>query len=218
MLPLLDIFMVVLFVFATIQEDRLDSSTEQVDALDAQLAEARLDAAQAQAQAEASDRARTAATQQLAQAEADAKKAAQQRPPVTASAADAVRQQDVLGKLLDHFTVFEVEVAGHRLDDGTIDNRCCYRSDPTAAAWQSCGLVPPRSESRVLWLESDGEPLLAALRRTKGGNAMVILRQDDLATYRIASHLDDLLRERFPDHHLYNDGVVTTPSSCTDAP
>lgn len=211
MLPLLDIFMVVLFVFATIQEERLDSSAEQVQALQAEVSAQREAARSARQDAEATERARAATAVQLQQARDEVAA----KPPVPPAVADAVREHDVLTKLLDHFTVFEVEVAGIRADDGTIANGCCFRRDPTQAKWESCGQVPPRSEDRGAWLDGEGKPLLSALRRTKGGNAMIIVRQDTTATYRIAHHLDALLRERFADHHLYNEGASATAATCT---
>ena len=56
MLPLLDVFMVVLFVFATIQEGELAAEEQQSDDLEKQLLAAQIQAATASTQARGSTR------------------------------------------------------------------------------------------------------------------------------------------------------------------
>ncbi|MCA9684555.1 MAG: hypothetical protein KC457_20385, partial [Myxococcales bacterium] len=70
MLPLLDVFMVVLFVFATIQESQLDATTSERDSAAAELsaAEAALELAEDEAEAQGA-RADAAETRRQALAE-----------------------------------------------------------------------------------------------------------------------------------------------------
>jgi hypothetical protein len=127
---------------------------------------------------------------------------------------EALRRQDVLSKLLDQFSVFEIEIAGRLEETGIVLNRCCYRTDPFASSWQSCGDIPVDPPSRVAWESEGAGGLVESLRRTKGGNAMAIVRQDEVATYRISGKLETLLRERFVDHKIYDDGVVAHGLAC----
>lgn len=229
MLPLLDVFMVVLFVFASIQEDAHQAETQRSERLVADLertanqsseVERRLreqletaEAAKMQAETEAAQREAEAAASKAALATLRAKSdpATEQVPE---NLDDALRQQEVLAKLLDHFSVFEIEIAGVADDSGAVTNTCCYRADLDGSAWHSCGTLPAPAAEVDDWLEDGAAGLLDALRRTKGGNAMTLIRQDETATYRVAATLEAGLRSRFPDHKLYNEGVVLDRHLC----
>ncbi|MCA9720431.1 MAG: hypothetical protein KC468_37560 [Myxococcales bacterium] len=245
MLPLLDVFMVILFVFATIQEREAHVSTEEAASLRDELAQARAQltaaerrgqedrAARARAEAEA---ARTESEQlatarrELADAESaerrarmEAKRAReavdQLRARVTEQLAavgqseDVVRRQDVLSKLLHQFTVFEIDITG--ADSGErVVNHCCYRTDPFVEAWSSCGVVPAESEALREWVRQGGGGLEDVLRRTRGGNAMTIIRQDEVSTFDLRLSLKVLLQERFADHEIYDGGISIDRVRC----
>jgi biopolymer transport protein ExbD len=226
LLPLLDVFMVVLFVFATIQEQKLDETTHDVEqqrseneVLAERLAQTadELRAREQQLQGTADDdelaqlRARAEAAERHV-AELDA--AARRTIEDLASGDDPVRRHSVLSKLLDRHGVFEVEIAGTSDATGAVINRCCFRSDPLSQAWQSCGEIPAVSSARLDWWTSGGGGLATALRRTKGGNAMTIIRQDARASYRIAAGMEQLLRDRLPEHQVYDEGVALVDIHC----
>lgn len=229
MLPLLDVFMVVLFVFASIQETAHETVTQRSERLVAELERTANEGSQVErrlrAQLETAESAKTRAQDEAARrrAEAETSKAALAMLRERAEAAtervpenldEALRQQEVLSKLLDHFSVFEIEIAGVADDSGAVTNTCCYRADLDASGWISCGTVPAPLAEVEDWLEDGAAGLLDALRRTKGGNAMTLIRQDETATYRIASTLEAGLRSRFPDHKLYNEGVALERNLC----
>jgi biopolymer transport protein ExbD len=226
LLPLLDVFMVVLFVFATIQEQVLDETSQDAELLRAENAalservahvveelrarERLLLDSSTDAQLEPlRERARTA-ERQLAELEA----AATRTIAGLADGDDPVRRQSVLSKLLDRHGVFEVEIAGASDATGAVINRCCFRTDPLSTQWQACGEIPALASARAQWWEAGGGGLDSALRRTKGGNAMTIIRQDERASYRIAAGMEDLLRDRFPDHQVYDEGVSLVDIHC----
>ncbi|MCH9680464.1 MAG: hypothetical protein K0V04_03440 [Deltaproteobacteria bacterium] len=228
LLPLLDVFMVVLFVFATIDERRLDESTrgeaqarvkveELQGALQAATEREQTQRRQAQAQQAAStvrndealaevkreaehlrkelQKVRETLVEQQSKARADLAKAGVPE--------EALRRVDVLSRVLDKYSVFEIELVGDTTGDGSIVSRCCYRADPLDDRWIACGEVPGREDDRDRWLEEGAGGLAAALRRTKGGNAMTLVRQDHAAGHRIASRLVEQLRDRFADHDFY---------------
>jgi biopolymer transport protein ExbD len=223
LLPLLDVFMVVLFVFATIQEQRLDDTTRDSAELERQAAEAeralRTAAARAreqEAQQAAVDQQRAAA---LAEAEGEADRLrrelqalrrsfveGQEKTRVELAKAGLPQQTlerlELLARLLDEHSVFEIEIAGELGGDGKPINRCCYRDDPLLDHWRSCGVIPLRPADRELWLDEGSGGLVDALRRTKGGNAMTRVRQDSDAGHLVARSLAELLRERFPDQTI----------------
>ena len=308
MLPLLDVFMVVMFVFATIQEDeheaeraesehlaaQLDASEQQQAEVTARLEVAEREAADAKAefehlaaQLDASEQQQAEVTARLEVAEreaADAKAefehlaaqldaSEQQQAEVTArleaaerEAADAkeesdklraevasvvkqfifsdkdtlgvddarqfsfaqvltestsnkatlgvddargvdefLRREEVLDMLLNHFYVFEIEVVGEAdADGGTVTNRCCYRAGASKTPWKSCKTVPHRAAELDAWLQDGGDGLVNALRATKGGNVMTVIRQDRTATHRVAHSLSASLRDIFHKHEIYS--------------
>jgi biopolymer transport protein ExbD len=219
LLPLLDVFMVVLFVFATIQEQQLDETTRAASrdrAANEELAQrlddaareldardAMLRASDASAEADALRERARESDDELAQIKAKAQASIAE----LATGDDAVRRHEVLTKLLDRYTVFEIEVAGAVDESGAVVNNCCFRRDPLTTTWESCGEIPPSAAARATWWDGGGGGLDLALRRTKGGNAMTIIRQDERASYRMAAHIEELLRDHFPDHQVYDEGV-----------
>ena len=246
MLPLLDVFMVVLFVFATIQEDEHEAERIEFERLVAQLdgqqaeaatrlevaergaADAKAESEHLAAQLDASAQQQAEVTARLDAAEreaADAKEEADRLREEVASVLkhfipsnkdtsgvdgvqgvdEFLRRNEVLDKLLNHFTVFEVEIVGDPdADRGTVTNRCCYRTDTSEIPWKSCETVPYRAAELDAWLQDGGDGLVAALRRTKGGNAMTIIRQDRTATHRVAHSLSASLLKFFPEHEIYS--------------
>ena len=250
MLPLLDVFMVVLFVFATIQEDEHEAERAEFERLVAHLnvsarqqqaeaatrldvaergaADAKVESERLAAQLDASVQQQAEVTARLEAAEreaADAKEAADKLRVEVASVVkqfilsnrdtlgvddaqgvdEFLRREEVLDKLLDHFTVFEVEIVGEAdADRNTLTNRCCYRTDTSKTPWKSCETVPSRPAELDAWLQDGGDGLVAALRRTKGGNAMTVIRQDTTASHKVARRLEDSLLKFFPEHKIYN--------------
>ena len=249
MLPLLDVFMVVLFVFATIQEDKHEAERAEFERLATELdvlmrqqqaeaatrisvaergaADAKAESERLAAQLDASvqQQAEMIARLDVAEREAaDAKEAVDKLRAETASVVkqfilsnkdapggddaqevdEFLRREEVLDKLLNHFIVFEVEIVGEADADGsTVTNRCCYRTDISKTLWKSCETVPHRGAEIDAWLQDGGDGLVAALRRTKGGNAMTVIRQDGTAIYRVARYLRASLRKLFPKHEIY---------------
>lgn len=227
LLPLLDVFMVVLFVFATIQERQLDASAQATATLAAELAALRLE--QAEVARLKREHAATAAAEQAVRDEltrlreehaqlreilTELRAAAEQAAATDATpGAEVLRRQDVLARLLDHFSVFEIEVDGELHGDAVI-NHCCYRTEPLAGAWRACGEVPAATAELRDWLAEGGRGLVDALRRTRGGNALTIVRQNERATWRIGRKLEEQLRERLPDHKIYGEGVALHAVAC----
>jgi len=236
LLPLLDVFMVVLFVFATIQEQRLDDTTHDAERLDRALAQAEraLEAAALREQAEAreraagrADEARTALALTEARAEVRRlrgeldelrERVLEQQAETKAELAraglpaEALQRLDLLSRLLDRHGVIEIELVGQPDESGLPINHCCYRVEPLGSEWRTCGTVPALPEARERWLEDGANGLAEALRRTKGGNAMTLVRQDAGTTHRIGHHLAELLRTRFSDQYVdVEEAGVLTP-------
>lgn len=216
LLPLLDVIMVVLFAFAVIQETRLDEDAQRLAASEMEVAalQSRLERAAAAQQAQSANAQAQAAT--LAQAEQRAEglasaltKLREERWPDESS----YRRDDVLDKLLDQNAVVEIEVGGLAGPDG-ITNRCCVRSGPRDHDWESCGEVPHDEEGRAQWLRAGAGALVRALRDTRGGRGVTIIRQDVAATWLIGARLDEVLRRDFPEHKIYNDGVAAVTVGC----
>lgn len=223
MLPLLDVFMVVLFVFATMREQELDASVGREQELRDELAATRSQLADAQRRAEEAAAHEGGEAARVAEQEAaqwrekaerarEALQALREQTEATAPGEDVARHQEVYRRLLDHFTVYEIEIAGLETD-GAIVNRCCYRID-VQHGWRACGEVPAAASDRVAWLDAGGGGLLDALRKTKGGNALTIVRQDEIATHRVAAKLGDLLRDRFDRHEIYAGTTSPTAIEC----
>jgi hypothetical protein len=213
LLPLLDVFMVVLFVFATIQEQQVEVTTQGVEAERERAAALESELAEAQARLAADPP--STQTQELREElrqrdEALAELRAEVRGTLDglATGDDAIRERDVLAKLLDRYSVFEIEIDGEIDDSGAVVNHCCFRDDPLGAVWQSCADVPVLEGERGAWLDTGAGGLVAALRRTKGGNAMTIVRQDTEVSHGAASLLAEQLRSRFPDRTV---DVQTAP-------
>lgn len=220
LLPLLDVFMVVLFVFATIQEQRLDETTRDATALAQELDAAKRALVEREAEllAAADGTELEAVRERLRERDAtiaEVKANAQATIAGLAAGDDAVRRQSVLVKLLDRYSVFEIEIAGDADETGAVINRCCYRTDPLSTTWTPCGAIPSVAQARTTWWDEGGGGLDLALRRTKGGNAMTIIRQDERASWRIAARLEELLRDRFADQQVYDEGVTLVDVHCT---
>lgn len=231
LLPLLDVFMVVLFVFATIQEQQLDVSEHELAALRAEAGALRADAnalhagdaspavtelaRQHSEQALRSELVRT--REELTELQGALVRLRQAAEAAAATGAtggaEVLRRQEVFKKLIDQFSVFEIEIDG-ALVDGVVHNRCCYRTEPLSSEWRACGEAPAASDELRDWLAEGGAGLVDALRRTRGGNALTIVRQNERATFRIGRKLEEQLRDRFPDHKIYDEGVAVHSLAC----
>ena len=221
LLPLLDVFMVVLFVFATMREQELDASVGREEELQDVLASTRLQLVRAERRAdqaaerdeiEDAQRAEAAQLREEAEQAREALQALRAQTEAAAPGEDVVRQHEVYRRLLDHFTVYEIEIAGVEVESA-IGNRCCYRVD-VQQGWRTCGDVPAVAADREAWLDAGGGGLLDALRKTKGGNALTIVRQDEVATHRVAAKLGELLRRRFDHHEIYAGTTSPTAIEC----
>lgn len=226
MLPLLDVFMVVLFVFATIQEGKLDDTATQLqEAENAQLA-AELTAATESARAavlsaelavSAPEAARAA---ELATQIADYERACGPRVPdgplCPAAESDTRKLAEVAAvheQLLSHIAVFELEIAGERQPNQILD-RCCVRADPPRGEWRRCGVIPHGEGPRADWFDDGGDGLRDVLRETRDGYAIVLLKQDLAASYQVSKDVARLLHERLRGHYVYDNGVSDAPLSC----
>jgi hypothetical protein len=224
LLPLLDVFMVVLFVFATIQEQRLDETTrgatlasEERDVALDRLRERETELRRAEASLQGGGGEAEALRERNRELEAALARLRTETQATIAAMAtgdDALRRHSVLEKLLDRYSVFELEIAGTVDESGAVINRCCYRADPLSKVWTSCGEIPARASDRATWWDDGGGGLDLALRRTKGGNAMTVIRQDERASYRIAARMEELLRDRFTDQQIYDEGVSLVEIHC----
>lgn len=230
MLPLLDVFMVVLFVFATIQEHELEDSSQELEAaaqaqaqLEAELVLQREQAVAAEARAALLDEQRAAAQREADRTPALDELVAEYRKlcgPAKAggplcpaieldpqTAAEQLATETLLARLFDNVAVFEIELEGEPdLERSILLNHCCYRADPPNGEWKSCGIVPSAEAERAAWIDDGGQSLLDGLRRTRGGNAIVLIRQGSRARHRLTNELADALRDQLPDHRIYDDG------------
>ncbi|MEM7155941.1 MAG: hypothetical protein AAF799_24025 [Myxococcota bacterium] len=242
LLPLLDVFMVVLFVFATIQEQQLGDSTRDAEQLQQQVAQAQQTLEQVQQQQhEFEQQHQHQQTQREAQRELDdvakaetereverlRKELERLRESATRHEqktredlermglpADARQRIEVLTHVLDKYSVIEVDIRGRTGEGDVIVHDCCFRADPLGDRWSSCGVVPQRFEDRTVWLDSGADGLVDVLRKTKGGNAMTVVRQDQAVGHRIGSRLVEQLRERFSDQHFYVEEEVVLLDHC----
>jgi len=210
LLPLLDVFMVILFALATMTERELESTTERAQELAADLeaVQKELDTG-ARARAEA-DRLRVEVAglhDRLAEiVDADA----------TLARAEEHRRRDaILGKVLHHIELVEIEISGHTESEGRIINRCCFRTDPLTPAWRTCGLVPAHAVPRATWFDHQALDLHAALSNEGSDRStLFMIRQDDIATHRIAEKLAIMIRQRVGDDKVYDEDVGPRRLGC----
>lgn len=230
--------MVVLFVFASIQEQRLDETSRDAVRLDERAAaaeralqtatarehEQRLLHGEAQREAAAQAQAAARAEAEAAQLRADVERLRQafvaEQAELHAALVEAglpeqmLERLALLERLLDKHGVLELELRGRLDESGAVVNHCCFRTDPLSNAWRTCGVVPVLPEDRERWLDEGAQGLAEALRRTKGGRAMTLVRQDHWATHRAAAKLADLLRTRFSDHYVDVEEEPELPARC----
>jgi len=242
LLPLLDVFMVVLFVFATIQEQRLGDSTRDAEQLQQQVerSQGQLERAQQQQREHEQQQARRRTQQEaeqardavaMAESERESERLRKEIERLRESLTDqehktrkdlermglpddALRRIEVLTRVLDKYSVIEVDIRGRVGDGDIIVHDCCFRADPLGDRWSSCGVIPQRFEDRMVWLDAGADGLVDALRKTKGGNAMTVVRQDQAVGHRIGSRLVEQLRERFSDQHFYVEEEAVLVDHC----
>lgn len=193
MLPLLDVIMVVLFAFATIQEVQLESSEDAI--------------AQAQEGQASAVSALAALSAELAVAQQQVAELKQ----VQEDDIDDRWSDSVLSHLLDVSHVVEIELTGHTVEGavGGLVNVCCFRTDPRGGAWETCGLVPVGGAARAEWMRDDGAGLREALQATPDGSALAIVRQGPRTTYKIGERVRDLLRAQMEDRKTYVEELAT---------
>ena len=220
MLPLLDVIMVIVFVFATIQEKELESTrddharaTAAMDQKAASLAERLKDAERRadegevfQQVAERLERLLKAARVVSEQREKErarlkeelqaAKQAANKK---LAKNLHRYQMESVLEALLKRSSVVEVELGPGPTEGADIGSRCCYRKDPRAQKWSACGIMPADGARVAEWLRGAAAGMMSTLAETKGGNALVIIRQGEGAIWRSGEKLQQLFRSREPD-------------------
>ena len=232
MLPLLDVFMVVLFVFATIEETQLDSSVQELEQASEALARAQAERAAEAAKVEALSASLTKLETQRDRQAADARVLAEQireyerecgprqpNGPACPAANPAAKAQIAVSaiheRLLENLAVFEVQLEGEPdMTTGKVPTRCCYRADPPEGAWRSCGEVPIEAQSRSAWFDAGADGLVDELEHTQGESAVVLVSQGTLARYSTSDDSADLLRDRFPNHRVYDDGTSAGPPDC----
>lgn len=230
MLPLLDVFMVVLFVFASIQEGQLDSSTQALETAKHELLDAQLSAATESARAAAlavelevvaqERREIRAHHDELASELAAYERACGPRtddgpicPAATPESRELVEIATVHQQVMANVAVFELEISGEVQANGLV-NHCCFRPNPPEGEWQRCGVVPSHATARADWFDEGGDGLRDALRQTRDGYAIVLVQQDGAASYQIGQDLSNLLHARLRDHYVYDNGVSTGPLDC----
>jgi hypothetical protein len=226
MLPLLDVFMVVLFVFATIQEGQLDTTVEQLDQAEHDRVVAELTAATESARAAGLSAELEVSKSEAARAdELETKIAAYERscgprveggPLCPAAEPDTRALAEVAAvheQLLNRIAVFELEIAGERTSNQIVDH-CCVRADPPRGEWRRCGIIPSGEGPRADWFDDGGEGLRDVLSETRDGYAIVLLKQDLGASYQVSKDVSRLLHERLREHYVYDDGVSDKPLSC----
>ncbi|PRQ09179.1 hypothetical protein [Enhygromyxa salina] len=228
MLPLLDVFMVVLFVFATVQESELDSTIREVDELQAKLLEAQVmhaaEAARASvlaAQVEVQAQQRDRATQLEAEL-ADYQRACGPRgadDPLCPAADPERREQAEIAvmqdQLLSNIAVFQIEIGGEvDLESGRVINHCCFRADPPIGEWRRCGEVPYSRIAQADWFDEGANGLRESLKQTREGYAIILLQQDKPASYQLTKDFAQLLQSRLRDHYVYDNGVAAGPLQC----
>jgi hypothetical protein len=232
MLPLLDVFMVVLFVFATIQEQQLDSSAQELDdattalataeevnaVLIEQLAAMSVELAGAEAAASARSEGEAKLREQLDEYLGECGPRQPGGPACPAANSVAKTAAEVVAthqRLLSKLAVFEIQLDGEPdLETGKLRTRCCYRAQPPEGAWQACGEVPSDALERRAWLDAGADGLVDGLADTDGSAAVVLLSQDRGAKFMVSDDLADLLRARFPDHRIYADGSSEARGRC----
>jgi hypothetical protein len=213
MLPLLDVFMVVLFVFATIQEGQLDDTTARLQAAeDAQLA-AEMTAATESARAAIVSAELSAELAAYQQACGPAVEGGPLCPAAEPATRELIETAAVHGQLLSHVAVFEVEIAGEKHPNQILDH-CCVRADPPRGEWKRCGVIPVGEQARADWFDDGGEGLRGVIRETRDGYAIVLLEQNLDASYQVSKDLARLLHERLRGHYIYDNGVSDEGLSC----
>lgn len=213
MLPLLDVFMVVLFVFATIQETQLDDASAQLEQAQTAKLEAELTAATELARATAVSAELSAELAAYQQACGPRVEGGPLCPAADADTRELIETAAVHEQLLSHVAVFEVEIGGEKHPNQILDH-CCVRADPPRGEWRRCGVIPAGEQPRADWFDDGGEGLRDVLRATSDGYAIVLLEQDLAASYQISKDLARLLHERLRDHYVYDNGVSTDALSC----
>ena len=224
MLPLLDIFMVVLFVFATIQEQKLDTSVHEVEALSAQLETAKDEVEPSspnpkQIQTLESELAEL--REEIQEYEEACGPRAPGDPVCPAAKPDGkelAERKALQDRLLADVAVFEIELSGLEDPNGPHHNRCCFRADPPGGTWVSCGELPRDDLGRQDWWDNGADGLIEGIRNTKDGFALVFLRQDKGASSQATGELSKLFRERMPSHKIYDAGVTldSSPLNCPE--
>lgn len=218
MLPLLDIILVVLFVFATLEEGKTITNQEQIKKLKQELSAALQTLQTLRDAAPPTDSADPLAglmtqieslqaqneelKQQQQASKADAKEIEEQMKQLLALKDNfenreyrlehMARQDTLIKYLIKQVYITEVEIANS-------DNQCCYRQDPSKGQWLSCGRVPPGESFMEEWLKTGaGRQLSEILEATRGGNALTIITVSGIVG-SIQEDLDSVLARLYKD-------------------
>lgn len=187
LLPLLDVFMVVLFVFAVSDEERANlAEVERVRERERRIADAK-------AQAELRER----MERRIAELEAIPKMEWAPRED-----ADLEAQLHVLDGLLERHRVVEIEIDGRWTPSGVLRNVCCYRTDPRSSSWTACGDVSWQAAELTPWWTSLSPTLVEALAEVDATKGVAIVSQNDLATFEIAEKVASFVQRHRPTVHL----------------
>jgi hypothetical protein len=198
MLPLLDIILVVLFVFATIDEGEQSKSQGEVRRLEQEIVDfekrnkevvddffkEQQTTAQLQAELENLRLENAAAVEELKAQAADT----QERLKAAEDAFKEIAQTKVQINKQDTVTLEEIERVRSNFEsivnEGIIltelsinsDNSCCFRQN-NKGDWRRCGLLTPETFDEGWLLRGEGQEIFRELQRVKGGNGVVIIAQ-----------------------------------------
>lgn len=246
MLPLIDVILVVLFVFATIEEGNTQNQSSSVQMKEQQIDNLQSLLNQLQSQLDEMIPAETLESALASKDETiDAqKKTAAQQAQTVAELKKTIQDQKTDLKRSDQKTKdilkFKLKVSDQRLDLESVkraeslikhllkqnivteveisgeDNTCCYRQDPQKGSWQSCGQVPIYPNKT--WLKGpDAQKLNNTLESTRGGNAITIVRQDVNASHLISVRLQSVIRQEISESKVYVDDASPLPKAkCSD--
>lgn len=207
MIPFVDIMIVVLFIFATIEEGEHEASEAPEKVAELEKENERLNA----------ELAKLGGQKRTAELERDElSKAVEASKDQIDQSLEARRKNEVIGALLGEAQVIEVEIEGEPGAEDTV-NRCCFRRFSLKGEWKTCGVVPNDPDERTRWLDDGAGGLLTELNATGATPTMVLIRQEKDAAYNISDKLGEQVRGRTPIKKTYSITVDTPVERCVPA-